>query len=301
MAPTISTMRTPPSNDPLSRVREALAARAATRGLHGADAIKALRNRNSVPADRITLYASWGYSDARIADRLNDELADRLASQEDDPRDASQARLELDAHGWWTVRQIRYRRQQLAVTRTNRLKIIDGISGVAECREISHRVYAARHGWGHLIDGFNDKKKLHVAGFFLRPQQVDILDALADHGALTSYQIAEHLLALRRDRWMARHPMARHRPSWWTAPKKPQGKGAWTLAEMVRLLLLIRRWMGPRPALYALAPGVERHTRTLQDDGIEKAAKRRQKQHDEEKKSRDRGTFASDFDVSDYG
>lgn len=80
---------------------------------------------------------------------------------------------------WWTQRMVRYHRQKHGIQSPNipRTEMAD----LFEARIWHRRVYARR--WLHLLD----------RGIDLRPREVDILDALFDHGPQTRPQLCQRL------------------------------------------------------------------------------------------------------------
>lgn len=117
-----------------------------------------------------------GWSAQQIADHLNDW-------QKQPP--------------WWTARKVYYHRNvlrdlgELPPARTTHRH--PEYATVHDARAQTWRTYAAAHGWAHLLPATDEDTGAAIPGIELRPRDVDVLDALLQHGPLTRVEIADVL------------------------------------------------------------------------------------------------------------
>ena len=248
---------------------------------------------------RIAKLAADGYSDNRISEALNDDIHDALNAGEPMP-----------AGGWWTQGQVKYYRRRDGIKRTRKLEDrFLGFDSIQDCRVVSHRLYAAKHGWGHLLTGnyspgdvwvyvrddsgeivteekvetdSNGKEKktdvpvtrnirvgVSDTGVDLCPQDVRVLNALLTKGELSVKGLCAVVGVEVRPRRNADGVMTRATVR--QRKRRPARHGVDVLAALVAAGLLVAR-RNPadvRAKLYKLADGITTHSRGMRPDGIE--------------------------------
>jgi hypothetical protein len=143
----------------------------------------------------------------------------------------------------YTRRFVYYHLRRLGLALTPR----SSVKTLGAFRAHKARMYAWKHGWGHLLPHHDETRKRHVEGLDLTIREVDLLDSLADQGPATYRELADRL-GLRTLKGGARQKRRR------------ESILARLLARrLVVIAGLVRRPGADRPArLYRLAPEVER-------------------------------------------
>jgi hypothetical protein len=136
-----------------------------------------------------------GWSDRDIADCLSELSPEDIASLDREGWDAKriESRRRVEGGGSeWTRRQVRYYRRALGLSARHYRHECGTLADARACR---HRQHQRLRGWSHLLPAYNDAVKQWEGGHELRPREADVLALLRDHGPLTTYQMATHLLA----------------------------------------------------------------------------------------------------------
>jgi hypothetical protein len=154
----------------------------------------------------------------------------------------------------YTRRSVYYHLRCLGLKLTGRVSM----DTLRSCRAHKARVYAWKHGWGHLLPHHDETHKRHVAGLDLTAREVDVLDSLADQGPATCRELADRL-GLRTLKGGTRH--------------KRRRETILTRLLASRLVVtagLVRRPGVDRPVrLYRLAPDVKRRELSLRGTAID--------------------------------
>ena len=194
-----------------------------------------LPHRTAGPwADRLRTLARH-YPDREVADFLNEAYPD-------DPP--------------WTRGAVRYWRKRLGVPATHPTHREYRTPG--EARTARWRACAAAHGFAHLLPGFRSEDhppQGPEATRDLRPSEVRVLAALADHGPQTRDQLARRLGIRNR------------------LPFRTDGRDLLAGLRTMGLLAsqgCIRKGRQGRPQpLWTLAPGVKRHQKQPKHSGLD--------------------------------
>lgn len=153
----------------------------------------------------------------------------------------------------WSRRRVQYWRERLNLDGNSRVALESRT--LAAQADVQRRAYAAKKGWGHLLPYEDEDTGEMVKGCELKPKEVDLLTALADHGAQTTPQLCLRVGLVYKKGCL-------------------RSGGDIYLRRLIDAGLVVR---GPHRAgkpVYELAPGVSRHARSMNPTSIEQALRK---------------------------